>query len=101
MPERAVSRVEVLRTPDERFAGLPEFPYHPGYVTVDDDEGGSLRVAFVDVGPGDGQVVLLLHGDPSWSFLYRRIIPVLTAAGLRVGAPDLVGLGRSEKPADP
>src|SRR3954451_24849843 len=99
MPERSVSRVETLRTPDERFAGLPGFPYEPGYVTFDDDDGGTLRVAFVDVGPGDGDVVLLLHGEPSWSFLYRRMIPVLTAAGLRVVAPDLVGVGRSDKPA--
>jgi haloalkane dehalogenase len=91
--------VEILRTPEERFAGLPDFPYEPGYVTFDDD-GGTLRVAFVDVGPGDGEVVLLLHGEPSWSFLYRRMIPVLTGAGLRVVAPDLVGFGRSDKPAD-
>jgi len=93
--------VEVLRTPDERFAGLPEFPYEPGYVTFDDDDGDALRVAFVDVGPGDGEVVLLMHGEPSWSFLYRRMIPVLTGAGLRVVAPDLVGFGRSDKPVDP
>jgi haloalkane dehalogenase len=93
--------VEVLRTPDERFAGLPEFPYEPGYVTFDDDDGGTLRVAFVDVGPGDGDVVLLMHGEPSWSFLYRRMIPVLADAGLRVVAPDLVGFGRSDKPVDP
>jgi len=93
--------MEILRTPDERFAGLPDFPYEPGYVTFDDDEGGTLRVAFVDVGPGDGEVVLLLHGEPSWSFLYRRMIPVLVDAGLRVVAPDLVGFGRSDKPVDP
>jgi haloalkane dehalogenase len=98
-----VARVEIVRTPDERFAGLPDFPYEPGYVTVDDDDddGGQLRVAFVDVGPGDGDVVLLLHGEPSWSFLYRRMIPVLVDAGLRVVAPDLVGFGRSDKPVDP
>src|SRR3954470_18763024 len=100
MPERAVTGVEVLRTPDERFAGLPEFPYEPGYVTIDDD-GGTLRVAIIDAGPGDGEVVLLMHGEPSWSFLYRRMIPVLTAAGLRVLAPDLVGFGRSDKPSAP
>jgi haloalkane dehalogenase len=91
--------VEVLRTPDDRFAGLPEFPYEPRYVTVDDGAGGSLRVAYVDAGPADGETVLLLHGEPSWSFLWRRVIPVLTAAGLRVVAPDLVGFGRSDKPA--
>jgi len=87
--------VEVLRTPDERFAALPEFPYEPRYVEVD----GGLRVAYVDEGLADGAVVLLLHGEPSWSFLYRRMIPVLAGAGLRVVAPDLVGFGRSDKPA--
>src|SRR4051812_35234550 len=101
MPRGRVARVEIVRTPDERFAGLPDFPYEPGYVTFDDDDGGQLRVAFVDVGPGDGEVVLLLHGEPSWSFLYRRMIPVLVDAGLRVVAPDLVGFGRSDKPVDP
>src|SRR3954468_9101416 len=108
MPRGRVARVEIVRTPDERVAGLPDFPYEPGYVTFDDEDGGALRVAFVDVGPGDGEVVLLLHGEPSllhgepsWSFLYRRMIPVLTAAGLRVVAPDLVGFGRSDKPVDP
>jgi haloalkane dehalogenase len=95
-----VAQVEIVRTPDERFAGLPDFPYEPGYVTFDED-GGQLRVAFVDVGPGDGAVVLLMHGEPSWSFLYRRMIPVLVDAGLRVVAPDLVGFGRSDKPVDP
>src|SRR3954463_16590334 len=99
MPEGSVTPVEVLRTAEERFAELPDFPYEPGYVTFDED-GGALRVAFVDAGPGDGEVVLLLHGEPSWSFLYRHMIPVLTAAGLRVVAPDLVGFGRSDKPAD-
>jgi haloalkane dehalogenase len=92
--------VRVLRTPEERFAALPDFPYAPVYVTFDSEEGDALRVAVVDEGPADGEVVLLLHGEPSWSFLYRRMIPVLTAAGLRVVAPDLVGFGRSDKPAD-
>ena len=89
--------MEILRTPDERFANLPDFPYEPRYVEVGD--GGRLRVAYLDEGPADGETVLLLHGEPSWSFLYRRMIPVLTAAGLRVVAPDLVGFGRSDKPA--
>lgn len=87
--------MEVLRTPDDRFANLPDFPYEPRYVEVDD----GLRVAYVQDGPDDGPTVLLLHGEPSWSFLYRRVIPVLTGAGLRVVAPDLVGFGRSDKPA--
>ncbi|GAA3179393.1 haloalkane dehalogenase [Blastococcus jejuensis] len=93
--------MQVLRTPEERFAALPDFPYAPVYVTFDADDGTPLRVAVVDEGPADGETVLLLHGEPSWSFLYRSMIPVLTAAGLRVVAPDLVGFGRSDKPADP
>jgi haloalkane dehalogenase len=92
--------MEALRTPDERFAELPDFPYEPRYVEVDDGDGGRLRVAVLDEGPANGETVLLLHGEPSWSFLYRRMIPVLTAAGLRVVAPDLVGFGRSDKPVD-
>ncbi|MFD2090859.1 haloalkane dehalogenase [Blastococcus deserti] len=91
-----MTHVEALRTPDERFADLPEFPYEPRYVEVD----GGLRVAVVEDGPADGETVLLLHGEPSWSLLYRRMIPVLTGAGLRVVAPDLVGFGRSDKPVD-
>lgn len=90
--------MEILRTPDERFADLPDFPYEPSYVEVDDGDGGRLRIAYLDEGPADGETVLLLHGEPSWSFLYRRMIPVLVDAGLRVVAPDLVGFGRSDKP---
>lgn len=92
--------MQVLRTPDERFADLPDFPYAPRYVEVDDGEGGRLRVAYVDEGPADGETVLLMHGEPTWSFLYRRMIPVLVDAGLRVVAPDLVGFGRSDKPTE-
>jgi len=92
--------MHVLRTPEGRFAALPDFPYAPVYVTFDSEDGEALRVAVVDEGPADGEVVLLLHGEPSWSFLYRTMIPVLTATGLRVVAPDLVGFGRSDKPAD-
>jgi haloalkane dehalogenase len=91
--------VEVLRTPEERFARLPDFPYAPSYVTFDAGDGSQLRVAVIDEGPADGETVLLMHGEPSWSFLYRRMIPVLVDAGLRVIAPDLVGFGRSDKPA--
>jgi haloalkane dehalogenase len=92
--------MEILRTPDERFADLPDFPYEPRYVQVDGGDGGRLRVAYLDEGPADAEAVLLLHGEPSWSFLYRRMVPALTAAGLRVVAPDLVGFGRSDKPVD-
>lgn len=85
----------VLRTPDERFAGLPDLPWAPRYAPTSD----GLRVAYLDEGPRDAPVVLLLHGEPSWSYLYRHVLPVLTGAGLRVVAPDLVGFGRSDKPA--
>jgi haloalkane dehalogenase len=90
--------MDVLRTPDERFADLPGYPFAPHHVEIDDGEGGTLRVHHVDEGPEDGDVVLLLHGEPSWSYLYRTMIPVLAGAGRRVVAPDLVGFGRSDKP---
>jgi len=93
--------MQTLRTPDESFSGLPDFDYPPRYAQVSDQDGGTLRMAWVEDGPADGPVVLLLHGEPSWSFLYRRMIPILAAAGLRAIAPDLVGFGRSDKPADP
>jgi haloalkane dehalogenase len=91
--------MQTLRTPDERFADLPDFGYEPRYADVPDQDGGTLRMAWVEDGPPDGAVVLLLHGEPSWSFLYRKMIPPLAGAGLRVIAPDLVGFGRSDKPA--
>jgi haloalkane dehalogenase len=91
--------MQALRTPDERFAALPGFPFAPHYLTVPDGEGGELRVHYVDEGPPDADPVLLMHGEPSWSFLYRKMIPVITEAGARVIAPDLVGFGRSDKPA--
>jgi haloalkane dehalogenase len=92
--------MRLLRTPDERFAALPGFDLEPRYAEVPDQDGGTLRMAWVAAGPVDAPVVVLLHGEPSWSFLYRTTIPVLTRAGLRVVAPDLVGFGRSDKPAD-
>lgn len=88
--------MRVLRTPEERFADVPDFPYQPSYANV----GQQLRMAYVEAGPADGEPVLLLHGEPTWSFLYRTVIPVLADAGLRVIAPDLIGFGRSDKPAD-
>lgn len=91
--------MKVLRTPEERFADLPGFPYQPHYVTIPDRERGSLRVHFLDEGPRHGQVVLLMHGEPSWSYLYRKLIPLIAAAGHRCIVPDLVGFGRSDKPA--
>jgi haloalkane dehalogenase len=90
--------MQTLRTPDDRFTDLPEFPYTPNYYDVPDGEGGTLRMAWVQDGPDDADSVLMLHGEPSWSFLYRKMIPVLAAAGHRVICPDLVGFGRSDKP---
>jgi haloalkane dehalogenase len=84
----------MLRTDESRFALLPDFPYEPSYVSV-----GGPRMAYVSAGPADGPVALLLHGEPSWSFLYRKVIRVLAAAGIRSVAPDLIGFGRSDKPA--
>jgi haloalkane dehalogenase len=87
--------MESLRTPDERFAGLTGWPYESRYAEV----GDGLRMAYVDEGPRDGRPVLLLHGEPSWSYLYRSMIGPIAAAGLRAIAPDLIGFGRSDKPA--
>jgi len=92
--------VETLRTPDERFADLPGYPFAPDYVDIDDTDGGTLRFHFLDEGPAGAPVVLLMHGEPSWSYLYREMIPVLVDAGLRVIAPDLVGFGKSDKPTE-
>ena len=99
--------MELLRTPDDRFADLPDYDFAPHYAEVPagaDDATQMLRMHYLDEGPAEGatpsgEIVLCLHGEPSWSFLYRHMIPVLTAAGHRVIAPDLVGFGRSDKPA--
>ena len=85
----------ILRTPDERFADLPDFPFEPNYVEVD-----GLRIHYLDEGPPDAAPILLLHGEPSWCFLYRKMIPGLVAAGHRCIAPDLIGFGRSDKLAN-
>jgi haloalkane dehalogenase len=92
--------MKAKRTPDQRFTGLPDFPFEPHYAEVDDADGGTLRVHYVDEGERDAPVVLLMHGEPSWCFLYRKMIPVLCAAGFRCVAPDLVGFGRSDKPVE-
>src|SRR5690348_15883055 len=86
--------MEALRTPDDRFASLLGFPFAPHYVTTRD----GLRVHYVDEGPRSAAPVLLLHGEPSWSYLYRKMVPPIVAAGHRAIAPDLVGFGRSDKP---
>ncbi|MFZ3075672.1 haloalkane dehalogenase [Psychrobacter glacincola] len=90
--------MKTLRTPDSCFENLSDYDFAPHYVMVDDSEGGELRVHYLDEGPKDADPILLLHGEPSWCYLYRKIIPILTAAGHRVIAPDLPGFGRSDKP---
>jgi len=92
--------MKTLRTPDHRFDNLPDYNFQPNYLNVDDGDDGTLRVHYLDEGSVDGQVVLLMHGEPSWSYLYRKMIPGLVAAGYRVVAPDLPGFGRSDKPAE-
>ncbi|MBX7223204.1 MAG: haloalkane dehalogenase [Blastocatellia bacterium] len=87
--------MDFLRTPDECFANLPDFPFAPHYVEV-----SGLRLHYLDEGPENGELVLLLHGEPTWSYLYRKMIPVLVEAGLRVIAPDFIGFGRSDKLTD-
>lgn len=90
--------MQVLRTADERFDSLPGFGFEPHYVEVPDGDNGRLRIHYLDEGPRDGAPILLMHGEPSWSYLYRTMIPVIVGAGLRALAPDLVGFGRSDKP---
>lgn len=88
--------MKALRTPEERFANLPDFPFEARYAEV----GDGLRMHYLDEGPPDGPVVLLLHGEPSWCYLYRHMIPPLVAAGFRTIAPDLIGFGKSDKPTE-
>ncbi|MFW9939025.1 MAG: haloalkane dehalogenase [Candidatus Thorarchaeota archaeon] len=87
--------MKLIRTPDERFSGLIDFSYDPKYLEVD-----GIRIHYVDEGSENSEIVLLMHGEPSWSFLYRHMIPPLIKAGFRVIAPDLVGFGRSDKPTE-
>jgi len=91
--------VQLLRTPDARFADLADYPFAPHYRSVTDADGTALRIHYVDEGPRDASPVLLLHGEPSWSYLYRKFVPALVARGYRVIAPDLIGFGKSDKPA--
>ena len=93
--------METFRTPDDRFADLTDLPWEPRYAEVSDGDGGTLRMAYVEAGPADGPVALLLHGEPTWSYLYRHVMRVLAEAGIRAVAVDLVGFGRSDKPLSP
>ena len=92
--------MDFIRTPDDRFADLPGYPFEPHYADIADGDGATLRMHYLDEGPRDAAPVLLLHGEPSWSYLYRHMIPVLVAAGHRVIVPDLIGFGRSDKPTE-
>lgn len=90
----------ILRTPDARFEALDDFPFAPHYIDIADDTFGKLRVHYLDEGPAEGHVIVMLHGQATWSYSFRKMIPILTAAGYRVIVPDLIGFGRSDKPAD-
>jgi len=92
--------MKFLRTPEERFQNLDGFPYQPHYQEIDDGDGGQLRMHYIDEGPKDGELVFCVHGQPVWSYSFRKMIPPLVAAGYRVIAPDIVGFGRSDKPSE-
>jgi haloalkane dehalogenase len=92
--------MRALRTPDDRFENLPGWTFAPRYTEVPDGDGGALRVHHVDEGPAGANPILCMHGEPSWAYLYRKMIPVFTGAGFRAVAPDLVGFGRSDKPTE-
>ena len=92
--------MKILRTPDERFAGMKDYDFAPHYTTVQDADGTDIRIHHVDEGPRDGPLVLLMHGNPTWAYLYRHMIPGLVGQGFRTIAVDLVGCGRSDKPAE-
>jgi haloalkane dehalogenase len=92
--------MRVLRTPDAAFADISDYPFDPKYVDIQDAETATnLRVHYIDEGPRDAPVVLMMHGEPSWSYLYRNMVGPVVAAGFRVVAPDLIGFGKSDKPA--
>lgn len=90
---------KVLRTPESHFHNISDYPFEAHYLTITDQILGDLRLHYVDTGPKDAQPVIMMHGEPSWSFLYRHMIERVAAAGFRVIAPDLIGFGRSDKPA--
>jgi len=91
--------MEVLRTPDSQFKDIKDYPYNPIYTYIRTKDGTELRVHHIDEGPKDGPILLAMHGQPVWSYLYAKMIPILNEAGIRVIAPDLIGYGKSDKPA--
>jgi len=92
--------MKILRTPDGSFKNLSGYPFKPNYMEIPDSDGKELRIHYIDEGPIDAEPLLLMHGEPSWSYLYRKMIPIIIDAGYRAIAPDLVGFGRSDKPKD-
>ena len=91
--------MKILRTPDACFEDLRDYPFAPHYTNITTEDGDELRIHHIDEGPTDGPIVLCMHGQPVWSYLYRKMIPYLNGSGMRVIAPDLVGYGKSDKPA--
>ena len=91
--------MEILRTPEKSFANLKDYPYEPHYTTISTHDDSELRIHHIDVGPKDGPIILCMHGQPVWSYLYTKMIPFFSDAGIRVICPDLPGYGKSDKPA--
>ena len=91
--------MKILRTPDDRFEGITDFPYQPNYTNIKTKDGSDLRIHHIDEGPKDGPILLAMHGQPVWCYLYTKMIPFLTEAGIRIIVPDLPGYGKSDKPA--
>ena len=91
--------MEILRTPNERFKDLKEYPFEPHYTTIKTHDDSDLRIHHIDEGDKDGPIILCMHGQPVWSYLYARMIPYFKEAGIRAIAPDLPGYGKSDKPA--
>lgn len=94
----SVAPMKFRETPDHRFKNLPDYDFAPNYVAVDDDEGGMLNMHYIEAGPKDGPPVVLIHGNPTWCFMWRKIVPRLAEAGFRTIAIDMIGMGRSQKP---
>ena len=90
--------MKILRTPDECFDNLEDYPFEPNYIDIEHND-QTLRMHFLDENSESEEIVLLMHGEPTWSYLYRKIIPILVSNGKRVIAPDLIGFGKSDKPA--